>query len=170
MRVSRTLTKSTNSPYHYFLLLFTHILLYLSTVQSSARPSYVQAFSVHTQNCRVEAETVESRWAAWGCLLPRWPGGQEVLNSQCCFFTALSCFSAATIHCYACFVYGLQGSACWAQLVGHRLQCVRTDRRAHNGGQLGPTVHCMPTMPLAFANNLMLLCWKTVYRLQLVNK
>ena len=64
MRVSRTLTKSTNSPYHYILLLFTHILLYLSTVQSSARPSYVQAFSVHAQNCRVEAETVESRWAA----------------------------------------------------------------------------------------------------------
>ena len=23
-----------------------------------------------------------------------------------------------------------------------------------------PTVHCMPTMPLAFANNLILLCWR----------
>ena len=87
------------------------------------------------------------------------------LNSQCCFFTLLSCFSAATIHCYVRFVYELQGSPCWAQLAGHRLQCVGwwTDRRAHNGGQLGPTVHCMPTMPLAFANNLMLLCWKIVH-------
>ena len=89
--------------------------------------------------------------------MPRW------LNIQCCSF----CTYVGSPNCYVCLVYELQGSSCWAHLVLHRLQCWPTDRCAHNGGQFRVhTAHCAPTIQLAFANNLKLLCWRPSYTLE----